>query len=94
MLHTLPSGPAVAAVLDESRSQLQRLGLTADIDAAAALLDTTNVQIALVIAGVACTRALTDDHGLTPQFVAGHSVAPSPPPSPPASSPLPKPWPR
>ena len=74
MLHTLPSGPAVAAVLDESRSQLQRLSLTADIDAAAALLDTTNVQIALVIAGVACTRALTDDHGLTPQFVAGHSV--------------------
>jgi malonate decarboxylase epsilon subunit len=74
MLHTLPSTPAVSAVLDESRSQLRRLGLTADIDTAAALLDTTNVQIALLIAGVACARALTEDLGLTPQFVAGHSV--------------------
>jgi hypothetical protein len=55
MLHTLPSGPAVAAVRTNP-FQLQRLGLTADIDAATALLDTTNVQIALVIAGVACTR--------------------------------------
>lgn len=74
MLHTLPSSPAVSAVLDESRSELTRLGLTADIDTAASLLDTTNVQIALLIAGVACARALTEDHGLTPQFVAGHSV--------------------
>ena len=74
MLHTLPSSPAVSAVLDESRSELTRLGLTADLDSAASLLDTTNVQIALVIAGVACARALTEDHGLTPQFVAGHSV--------------------
>jgi malonyl CoA-acyl carrier protein transacylase len=74
MLHTLPSAPAVSAVLDESRSQLTRLGLTTDIDTTASLLDTTNVQIALLIAGVACARALTEDHGLTPQFVAGHSV--------------------
>jgi malonyl CoA-acyl carrier protein transacylase len=74
MLHTLPSTPAVSAVLDESRSQLRHLGLTADIDTKASLRDTTNVQIALLIAGVACARALTEDHGLTPQFVAGHSV--------------------
>jgi malonyl CoA-acyl carrier protein transacylase len=74
MLHTLPSTPAVATVLNESRSQLRGLGLTADIDTAASLHDTTNVQIALLIAGVACARALTEDHGLTPQFVAGHSV--------------------
>jgi malonate decarboxylase epsilon subunit len=74
MLHTLPNSPAVSAVLDESRSQLGRLGLPADIDTAAALLDTTNVQIALLIAGVACARALSAEHGLTPQFVAGHSV--------------------
>ena len=74
MLHTLPSTPAVSAVLDESRSQLGRLGLTADVDTAAALQDTADVQIALLIAGVACARALSDDHGLTPQFVAGHSV--------------------
>jgi malonyl CoA-acyl carrier protein transacylase len=74
MLHTLPSTPAVSAVLDESRSQLGRLGLTTDIDTTASLRDTTNVQIALLIAGVACARALTEDHGLTPHFVAGHSV--------------------
>jgi malonyl CoA-acyl carrier protein transacylase len=61
-------------VLDESRSQLGRLGLTTDIDTAASLRDTTNVQIALLMAGVACARALTGDHGLIPQFVAGHSV--------------------
>jgi len=74
MLHTLPSTPAVSEVLDESRSQLTRLGLTAEIDTAEALLDTTNVQIALLIAGVACARALSGDYGLTPHFVAGHSV--------------------
>ena len=32
------------------------------------------MQLALLIAGVACARALTEDHGLAPQFVAGHSV--------------------
>jgi malonyl CoA-acyl carrier protein transacylase len=74
MLHTLPNAPAVSAVLDESRSQLGHLGLTTDIDTAAALQDTTNVQIALLIAGVGCARALSDDRGLIPQFVAGHSV--------------------
>jgi len=74
MLHTLPTTPAAAAVLDESRSELRGLGLTTDIDTAASLRDNTNVQIALLIAGVACARALTEDHGLTPQFVAGHSV--------------------
>jgi malonyl CoA-acyl carrier protein transacylase len=74
MLHTLPRSPSVSAVLDESRSELTRLGLTADIDTPAALTDTTNVQIALLVAGVACARALTEDHGLTPEFVAGHSL--------------------
>ena len=37
MLHTLPSSPAISAVLDESRSELTRLGLTADIDTAMTL---------------------------------------------------------
>ncbi|WP_036438586.1 ACP S-malonyltransferase [Mycobacterium sp. URHB0044] len=74
MLHALPNGPAVAAVISESRSCLARLGLPEDIDSAAALQDTTNVQIALLIAGVACARALTEEHGLAPRFVAGHSV--------------------
>jgi malonate decarboxylase epsilon subunit len=74
MLHSLPSSPAVSEVLDESLFQIRQLGMTEDIDTATALKNTTNVQIALVIAGVACARALIADHGLNPQFVAGHSV--------------------
>jgi len=74
MLHSLPSSPAVSEVLDESFFQIRQLGMTEDIDTATALENTTNVQIALVIAGVACARALSADHGLNPQFVAGHSV--------------------
>ena len=74
MLHTLPSSPAISDVLNESHSQVRHLGLTGDIDTAAALQNTTNAQIALLIAGVACARALIADHGLTPRFVAGHSV--------------------
>jgi malonate decarboxylase epsilon subunit len=68
MLHDLPSSRAVTAVLDESGWQLD------DLDSAAALASTVNVQIALLIAGVASARALVDEHGLTPEFVAGHSV--------------------
>jgi malonate decarboxylase epsilon subunit len=65
LLHTLPSSPAVSAVLGESGSRLRDL----DLDAG-----TTDVQIALLIAGVACARALTEEYRLSPQFVAGHSV--------------------
>ncbi|WP_197381668.1 ACP S-malonyltransferase [Mycolicibacterium mengxianglii] len=74
MLGTLPRSPATAEVLDESRTQLAQLGLRPDIDTASALEDTTNAQLALLIAGVASARALTAEHGLIPQFVAGHSV--------------------
>jgi malonate decarboxylase epsilon subunit len=74
MLDTLPRTATVSKVLDQSRSQIRHLGLSADIDTAAALQSTTNAQIALLIAGVACASALTADHGLTPQFVAGDSV--------------------
>ncbi|KAA0074928.1 acyltransferase domain-containing protein [Mycolicibacterium sp. P9-64] len=74
MLSKLPNGPAATAVVDESRSSLEHLGIPGPIDDATALHDTTNAQLALLIAGVACARALTEDHGLTPQFVAGHSV--------------------
>jgi malonate decarboxylase epsilon subunit len=44
------------------------------LDTVAALQDTTNVQLALVLAGVAGARALAEDYGLAPTFVAGHSV--------------------
>lgn len=71
MLDTLP---ASGAVLDESRSYLDHLGLPRDIDSAAALHDTTNVQVCLLIAGVACARTLIDGNGIVPRFVAGHSV--------------------
>jgi malonate decarboxylase epsilon subunit len=47
--------------------------MPAVLDSASAC-GSANVQIALLIAGVACARALTEDQGLTPRFVAGHSV--------------------
>ena len=74
MLDGLPDSPAVTVVLDQARSHLAHLGMPAVLDSASALADTTNVQIALLIAGVACARALTEDQALTPRFVAGHSV--------------------
>ncbi|BBY62114.1 ACP S-malonyltransferase [Mycolicibacterium helvum] len=74
MLHNLPDSPAVSEVLAESHSQLHALGLAHDLDSDSALESTVNVQLALLIAGVACARALISDHGLSPQFVAGHSV--------------------
>jgi malonate decarboxylase epsilon subunit len=74
MLSTLPKTPAVTEVVDESHSWLEHLGIATAVDDAAALHDTTNAQLALLIAGVACARALTQDHGVAAQFVAGHSV--------------------
>lgn len=68
MLHDLPDSPAITQIVDESQRQ------AVDVDSAEALHSTISAQIALLIAGVACARALTVDHGLTPQFVAGHSV--------------------
>jgi malonate decarboxylase epsilon subunit len=73
MLSALPKSPGATSVVDESRSWLDHLGVVA-IDDAAALHDTANAQLALLIAGVASARALTQDHGLTAQFVSGHSV--------------------
>lgn len=68
MLRDLPRSPAISRVLDESAAR------AVDVDSAEALRSTVDAQIALLIAGVACARAMTIDHGLTPQFVAGHSV--------------------
>jgi len=68
MLRDLPASPAVSAVIDEAGCRVDEL------DSAAALASTVNVQLALVIAGVASARALVDEHGLDPEFVAGHSV--------------------
>ena len=74
MLHNLPDIQAAIALVDESLSYLGQLGLTDDLDTAEALKSTTNAQLALLIAGVACSRALVVDQGVIPAFVAGHSV--------------------
>ena len=66
MLHALPDSPAVTAVLAEGRFTSRALGMPAVLDSASALRDTTSVQIALLIAGVACARAITEDQGPTP----------------------------
>ncbi|MCV7422449.1 acyltransferase domain-containing protein [Mycobacterium yunnanensis] len=68
MLRDLPTSPAVTVVLDESDWSIE------DLDSADGLASTVDVQIALLIAGVASARAFVDEHGLTPEFVAGHSV--------------------
>jgi malonate decarboxylase epsilon subunit len=44
------------------------------LDTEDALRSSTNAQLALLVAGVAAARTLTDDHGLPPDLVAGHSV--------------------
>jgi len=71
MLAALPEAPAVERTRAEAQAVLGDLRL---LDAAAALKSTTSAQLALLIAGVACARALTEDYGAVPDFVAGHSV--------------------
>jgi len=69
MLHDLPDHRAVAATLDEARDVLD-----ADVlDTDAALASTETIQLALLIAGVATARTLTDQDAC-PDMVAGHSV--------------------
>jgi malonate decarboxylase epsilon subunit len=74
MLSTLPKSRSSVAVLDEFHSWRACLDLPAEIDSPAALQDTTNVQVGLLIVGVGCARTLSEDYGLVPAFVAGHSV--------------------
>lgn len=74
MLHTLPDTAAVTAVLTEARTICTEIGRPAVLDTEVALRDTTATQLGLLIAGVACARALHDDHGVAGQFVAGHSA--------------------
>lgn len=77
MLRALPSSPAVTSTLDQAAAELDHMrwpGSLDDLDTVDALRSTTNAQLALLIAGVAAARALTDDSGVIPDFVAGHSV--------------------
>jgi malonate decarboxylase epsilon subunit len=72
MLQALPDSPAAGAVIAEARSACAELRVTGDLDNPGQ--DTVTTQLSLVVTGAACGRALVDDAGLTPAFVAGHSV--------------------
>jgi malonate decarboxylase epsilon subunit len=77
MLRTMPASPAVAKTLEEAVAELDDSrwpGGLEDLDTVQGQRSTTNSQLALLISGVAAARAVTDDHGLIPDFVAGHSV--------------------
>lgn len=73
-LNALPESKSIAGTLAESQVVLESMGLNADLDSTEALADTTKVQLGLVIAGVACGRALMDEFRIKPRIVAGHSV--------------------
>lgn len=71
MLHILPDAPEVKAVLAEAQQVLgQNL---AEIDNAQALEHTGNVQLCLLIAGVASARLLIA-RSCAPKYVAGLSI--------------------
>jgi malonate decarboxylase epsilon subunit len=71
MLHSLPDHPAIAETLDVAGAILGRNVL--QLDSAAALKSTVQVQLALLIAGVSVSRALQSE-GARPEAVAGLSV--------------------
>lgn len=74
MLGRLPDGPAAAAALEEAKTALGEMGFTAALDSARSLTDTVATQLCLLVSGVVCARSLELDHGMTAEFVAGHSV--------------------
>lgn len=71
MLHALPSDPLMGECLREASDALNEDVL--NLDSAEALQSTRNVQLCLLIAGVACSRLLMA-HGNTPDYVAGLSI--------------------
>jgi malonate decarboxylase epsilon subunit len=71
MLHGLPDTPVVRACLDEAGAVLGEQVLA--LDSAEALQDTRDVQLCLLIAGVACARLLLQ-RGHRPDYVAGLSI--------------------
>jgi malonate decarboxylase epsilon subunit len=70
-LHDLPDDPQVAATLDEASQVLEQDVLS--LDTATALDSTVAVQLTVLIAGVAVTRALVA-RGVRPSAAAGLSV--------------------
>jgi malonate decarboxylase epsilon subunit len=71
MLADLPGGVATQRTLEEATELLPALDR---LDTAESLTSTTNAQLALLICGVATARTLTEEHGVRPDIVAGHSV--------------------
>jgi len=71
MLATLPDSAATRSTLEEAA---ELLGPIDGLDTAESLASTTNAQLALLICGVSSARTLTDEHGVRPDIVAGHSV--------------------
>lgn len=74
MVAALSGWPAVADTWREARPVLSGLGLTELLDDTQPLRSTTDVQVALLLVGVASVRALADGDGPRPDFVAGHSA--------------------
>jgi len=70
-LHRLPQHPAVKQTLDEAAGALKLDVLT--LDTAQALLSTRNVQLCVLVAGVAVARALSQE-GMQVDAAAGLSV--------------------
>ena len=71
MLREMPDHPAVHETLREAGEVLGRDPL--ELDGADALASNVAAQLALLVAGVACARALAAGDA-RPDFVAGHSV--------------------
>ncbi|WP_078872857.1 acyltransferase domain-containing protein [Streptomyces sp. NRRL S-1868] len=73
MLHRLPDTAAAATVLAEA--EWAHPGGVAELDTAAALEESEVARhVALLTAGVAGARALTEDEGVTPDVVAGYGL--------------------
>jgi malonate decarboxylase epsilon subunit len=71
MLALLPDSATTRRTLEEATELLPAIG---ELDTAEGLTSTTNAQLALLVCGVAAARTLTDQYGVTPDVVAGHSV--------------------
>jgi malonate decarboxylase epsilon subunit len=71
MLANLPDSVATRRTMEEAAELLPAIG---ELDTTEALTSTTNAQVALLISGVATARTLTDEHRVSPDIVAGHSV--------------------
>ncbi|HYZ66694.1 MAG TPA: acyltransferase domain-containing protein [Mycobacterium sp.] len=71
MLAKLPGTATTRRTLAEAAELVPAID---QLDSAEALESTTNAQLALLISGVATARTLSDEHGVQPDIVAGHSV--------------------